>query len=234
MNRCLLMVVMSSAWAGLNAQEIGLSIGYGTYDMSELKFLITDALVNNQTAKTVEDFPSSVTFGVHFSVPLGKRFEIGASGLLSTTNSRVSFSENGAHYFWDHKLNGVSAALVPMFLLLRREKSAFFLETKTGFTISYLNVSGEQRSPQPSASWGPQEYNSLNYFIEPAFRFRHQIGSSRLAVALRGGYQFTFAKGKLFYKREPDAHLQTSVGSTHASWSGFRADILFLYSLGRE
>lgn len=234
------MVIMSSGCAGLNAQDFGLSIGYGSYDMSELKFRISDALVNDQVAdaKTVTDFPSSFTFGVHFSVPLGKRFEIGASGSLSTTDSRVSYSENGAHYFWDHKVSGVSAALVPMVVLARGDKSAFFLETKGGFTISYLTVSGEQQSPQPSASWGPQEYNSLNYFIEPAFRFKRQIGGSRLAVALRGGYQFTFAKGKLFYRqgnlffrKNREAHLQTSVGSTHANWSGFRADILLLYKL---
>lgn len=227
------MVIALAGCGGLNAQDLGLSIGYGSYDMSELRFGISDALVNDQLtdAEILEDFPSSITFGVHFSVPVGKRFEIGVSGSLATTDSRVYFSENGNHYNGYHKLNGVSGALVPMVILVRADKSTFFLETKVGFTVSYLTIGGEGLSPQPSTPFD-QQYNSLNYFLEPAFRFKRQIGNSRLAVGLRAGYQFTFAQGKLFYRHNGEAHLQTSVGSAHANWSGYRADILLLYKLG--
>lgn len=230
--RYLLMVIALSGCAGLNAQDLGLSIGYGSYDMSNLKFEISDALVNDQLtdAEVLEDFPSSLTFGVHFSVPVGKRFEIGVSGSLATTDSRVYFSENGHHYNGYHKLNGVSGALVPMVILVRADKSTFFLETKVGFTVSYLTIGGEVLSPQPSARFD-QQFHSLNYFLEPAFRFKRQIGNSRLAVGLRAGYQFTFAKGKFFYMHGGDAHLQSSPGSPHADWSGYRADILLLYKL---
>ena len=220
----------------LSAQEVSVSVGYGTYVMRDLQLVnlqhVTTA-PNNVPLKVVSDFPSWPTVGLHFTLPVSEIFEVGVDGLLHSTGSRAAYGDYSGEMYFDQNVEGISVAIVPGVVCVNDEKNLLSLEALSGITFSDL-VHSQTRRILDQHSMQRYTYKSLNYFFQPGLWYRRRLGDGPLFLGVQLGYHLLLSKGDFESQDNDGLFLDTYTGRAGANWSGARVNVSIGYRLKIE
>lgn len=225
-----LSVLVLLAGSHLMAQEITLSVGYGTYKMSDLKALNDEIQLSSDIdlpLKTVDDFPGYVAFGGSFTWQLTDRFALGSEVNFNSTGSRVSYDDYSGSLHFEQKIHAISFGVLPSFKLVDGASVIVEGQPRAGITASSLSVKESINVGGTFAS-DALDFTSINIYLEPGLRIVRYFpfGNNKIGLGLRVGYHFTLAKSKLFLKDDDTMHLLVAGEPAHADWTGVRGDFL--------
>jgi len=212
------------------AQEIGLSVGYGTYSMQDLKLLNKEMTKQQQDVKlqTTSNFPGFAIFSLYTLLPVTNSFQLGGNFCLSSTGSRLAYSDYSGSLHVDQKLSGISLCITPSFFLMHQEKNQLWLDCRIGsiLTAHSLEQSVDLNGTRDASVY---EFRSVNIFVEPGCRYGRTLGTSPFRISFRVAYNLNAVKGKLVFTENNNAYLQVNGGIAHADWSGIRTEMGFSY-----
>lgn len=212
------------------SQDIGITIGYGTFKMEDLKALNEEIASQNQSLglKTTNNFPGFLILGANGFAPISEKFELGGQISLASTGSRMAYSDYSGSMTIDQKLYGVNVGVTPRVILEQDQKNMISLEGTTGITVSGHSIKSSLQVGDETDS-DLVKFSSLNLFFEPGFRYGRILGESPLRISVRMAYNINVVKGKLLFSDDKEAFLTVNEEPAHADWSGFRTEINFSY-----
>lgn len=205
---------------GVKAQfNIGYSMGYGTYQMKEMKQLLQQAegaLIQSMPKGIgiVANFPPYITHTVDASYRF-KRHELGLKGSYLTTGGKIAYSDYSGKYREKLTLNGIRMGAMYRFYLKENKLGNYALqlfgEISPGITITNLKYKAtldlyQQNIHQEERDILATNGNGLS--IQPLIGGRLQM-NRHISLTASAGYDFEFGATLFTVHRRAD-------------WSGFR------------
>lgn len=210
---CYPMLAYTQGWT------IDYSIGYGTYQLDDIKGL-QHAMPNHYGLKATDWFPDYITH----SVSLGYTTEnhhLGTNLSYFTTGGRLHRADYSGSYTVDMILNGyrlgafyryyVVTGLPPLSIYLQISPGALFSNLKMEEQVTVYSESKEETT----------KLKGVGIYLEPTIGVKYRV-ANWVHFSLGGGYEFDFL-GKMKLSGQ-----ETQIESR---WNGFRlyAGIILFY-----
>jgi len=215
------------------AQEIGVSLGYGTFKMEDLKRMNFEFTTQTSIpVKQVSDFPGFIIPSVNVFFTVSEKFKIGGQISLASTGSRVTYSDYSGRFDFDQELYAIDAAAIPSYVVSANSKNIITLDAKLGCSFTSHDLITRWQILDESGG-SKESFKAMNIFIEPGIKYARHLGNTPLLLSIRGGYNVNIHKGKLYSDEDEDAYLMYGTLTMHADWSGLRAEVGLSYILGK-
>lgn len=222
-----ILLIITCCSLHVSAQELGITVGYATFAMADMKGINSNALRSSYPVplKLTSDFPPYFVFGLHGLFPVNPlhTVELGFVTSLTSTGSRLSYSDYSGYVHVDQKLNGINVGFLSSFTLESKPAHKFTFDIKTGLTFTSYTI-GQKSMVGPDADNQEYSFKSIDVFAEPGFSYRKKLNQLPLSLFCSVGYYISAIKGKVKLDSDSNAYLQTANGGTaHVDWSGLRA-----------
>lgn len=231
MRTALTLVVFFSLGSTGFSQSVSLSIGYASYDMSDLKKLNDEwGLSSDLPLSLTDDFPGFLNMEVAFTLPSNKKLLVGGFLGMTSTGSRLAYNDYSGHQYVDQRLFCLNVGPNSWIALNVSDQSSFYLGGKAGITYTGHVISSELIIYSNSSS-EEVKFSSINAFIEPGAIYQVSIAKTPLRLNVQLGYNINIAKGKLTLKDDPNAYLTDDSGNAaYSNWSGVRVSTGISYT----
>ncbi len=186
------------------------SIGYGTYDLNDIKSL-ENSMLDSYGLKDVDRFPNYRTHSVALGFVRG-RHHFGGNYSYLTTGGRLNRADYSGYYTVDMIINGYRlGAFYRNYIDTRFSRLSIYLQLSSGVLISNLKMN-EQVNVYSESAQETTTLKGVGGYFEPtigaSFRF-----TNWLHLSLGGGYESDFWDTmKLSGKKT----------QINADWTGFR------------
>jgi len=186
------------------------SLGYGTYQLDEIKSL-QHSMLNNYGLEETDYFPGYITH----SVLLGydkKRHHFGSNFSYLTTGGRLQRADYSGSYTVDMIVNGYRlGAFYRYYFNTRLPRLFVYLQVNPGFVFSSLEIK-EQIIVYSESAQKTTYLKDIGLYFEPTIGVKYRF-TNWVQFSLGGGYEVDFP-GKLKIS-EQETQIETK-------WSGLR------------
>ncbi len=213
-----------------NNTEIGVSWGYGSYLMSDLKNLQQYLMGESGLAlRNTASFPDYFNYSVRYGTRTGADFSGVTAGFMST-GARSSLGDYSGYYLLDINCQAIYLGYYVRHALMKgmlfgNMVEAGYLVSLSGLnsTVSISNqlhlYSADENDYDQSDSY---KFNSLGLYVEPLLYMRYMF-SKNIGLELNAG-----AAGSLsipLYYQKIDNAIKINDKYRYANWSGFRVSL---------
>ncbi|NDV59351.1 hypothetical protein [Bacteroides sp. 519] len=224
MKKIIIAILFFTLTISVNAQfSIGYSVGYGTYDMGDMKDMLKDMqkvpiqTPDFQTTELqlyiVDKFPGYITHQIEAGYKL-KRHEFGLKFMYMTTGGKLSLADYSGEYNIKAIMNGFKQeAFYRYYLLSDNQPFNFYLDVVPGIVINNFKLKENIKLYDGDSASDNINMHGVNFSVTPAIGASYRI-NSLLAVRASAGYEINFPNAelekddyKLYYK---------------SNWSGLR------------
>jgi hypothetical protein len=191
--------------------SIEYSIGYGTYQLDDIKNLQHSMLNNYYRLKETDSFPNYITH----SVLLGYNAEhhhFGNDFSYLTTGGRLHRADYSGSYTIDMIMNGYRLGIFYRYYINTGfSPLSVYLQMSPGVLFSNLKIN-EQVKVYSESAQETTKLKSVGIYLEPTIGAKYRI-TNWLQFSLRGGYEVDFLGTMKLSGQE------TQIES---NWNGFR------------
>jgi hypothetical protein len=199
----------------LTAQKIniGYDIGYGTYEMTEIKHILETSISSNviQPHQT-DNFPGYIYFRPYLSA-IYKHFNIGVSYTLMSTGARYSIHDYSGDYKLDAQIVGNAVGIFFELPIYTSERLKFLIATEGGIIFNKINIKESLQLNDIGRPYNAQNKSNQtdnNLFAKPYLKAEYKI-TRNINATLSIGYHKDI----------------TQIG---ADWDGIRSSIGICYN----
>lgn len=210
--RKLLILLFLYCYTYAYTQELSVdySIGYGTYQLDDIKNL-QQSMLNNYGLKETDWFPGYITHSVSIGLVTG-RSHYGGQLTYLTTGGRLHRADYSGSYTVDMIMNGYRlGAFYKYYIHTGFAPFNLYMQIGSGVLASNFEMK-EQVNVYSESAQETNSFNGLGMYFEPSIGAIYRF-SNWLHLSLGGGYEADLS-GKLKYSGQP-----TQIS---ANWSGFR------------
>lgn len=213
--------------------KIGLQTGYGTYNMSDFKKLVTDyysKLPFNSSLS--ENFPPYIYYQVNTEFGFKKVWSIGPSFSIHSTGSRISKKDYTGFFYSDYTVKNISISLKTTYFLKQNKSVKIYLFNESGTIFGKLNTQTElkiENYPNYN-SYVSDDLSNIELYIEPGAEFLVPVSRNELGLSVsyclpitNWGYFLAENKKMKLYK--------DGLNLVNNGWSGFRIGVCFYLHL---
>lgn len=228
-----LSILLGILFSSASAQELIIrpSIGWGTYNMKDLKNLVEASEQSYPVSvKTTDNFPPYINFKLDVLTPVGKHFRVGISSGYQSTGARNHYADYSGYVKEDFTTQAVNIGAIIGYTQAFNDKFSLNLELMGGSKFSCFEYDGELTIYEVDDSAGAYKFNANSVWFEPQILLERTI-ASRFSLFVSAAYEFDFG-GKLAYKDSPSDYLQAVDGGVaRIDWTGMRLGLGVSYQL---
>lgn len=189
-----------------------LSVGYGTYRMSNLKAFQKELLADfPEDSRITEDFPGYLYYDLTIAQPLSDQLRMGISATYGSTGGRLSYKDYSGEVTGNQLVRYLGVG-VPFKLSVYdnpdKELSLNLVLTPQ-VSMNWLTLEFYSRLNNQSDE-SRYKFRSLNFAIEPGISATKSFGLWE--IDFFGGYNVNVVKGNLFFTKNEEAYLQDANG----------------------
>lgn len=186
------------------------SIGYGTYQLEDIKDL-QRSMLNNYGLKEIDCFPGHITHSVLLGYDT-ERHHFGTNFLYLTTGGRLHRADYSGSMTVDMIMNGYRlGAFYRYYIDTGLPPLSFYLQMTPGVLFSNLKMK-EQVVVHSESARETTKMKGVGIYVEPAIGAKYRI-TDWLQLSLAGGYEVDFP-GTMKLSGQ-----KTQINS---KWDGFR------------
>lgn len=186
------------------------SLGYGTYQLDDIKSL-QHSMLNNYGLKETDCFPGYITQSVLFGYDT-KRHHFGFNFSYLTTGGRLHRADYSGSYTVDMVANGYSlGTFYRYYINTGFPPLSVYLQISPGVLFSSLEIQ-EHVSVYSESAQETSKLKGVGIYFEPTIGVKYSF-TNWLHFSLGGGYEVDFP-GKMKLSEQ-----ETQIES---NWSGFR------------
>lgn len=185
MNRkyIILVFLLIAQCYNLTAQKIniGYDIGYGTYEMTEIKQIIETSMSSNviQPHKT-DNFPGYIYFRPYLCIEY-KHFNLGVGYTLMSTGARYSIHDYSGEYKLDAQIVGNAVGLFLELPIYTSDRLKFLIAAEGGIILNKINIKESLQLNdigQPYNEQNNSNLTSYNLFAKPYLKAQYKIAKN--------------------------------------------------------
>lgn len=190
--------------------SIEYSIGYGSYQLDNIKSL-QQSMLNNYELKETDCFPNYITHSVSLGYDTG-RHHFGSNFSYLTTGGRVHRADYSGSYKVDMIMNGYRLGVFYRnYITTGFSPLSIYLQISPGVLFSNLEIN-EQVNVYSESAQETTELKGIGIYLEPTIGAKYRF-TKWLQFSLGGGYEFDFL-GKM--------KLSGQKTQIESNWNGFR------------
>lgn len=226
-----LFLVPNNCFAQLNG--VGFKIGYGSFDMNDIKSIQKDVFNNLQIngAEIVESFPMFFDLSLVYQAPITNSMEFKFNLGFTSTGGRISYSDFSGYYTYDQLAN---QSYISSGLKIYHSDSFFkkigvksYFELLFGYGLSSIQFKQELNLYDESSS-NKVDFLEHSIFTVPTFGF--QLPFHRFKLEPYFGYYFDLILNGLYLDENIDSRLRIDDRDANASWKGIRTGLIILFN----
>jgi hypothetical protein len=200
--------------------EVGLNIGYGGYNMSDLKAMDEQFATELPfPAEVTDNFPAWWNYGGYLTFGISKVYRTGVRLQYFSTGGKVSSRDYSGEYEAVNTINAFSPGFLNTFTIYRKKGFELIINGIAGLNFSKLKIS-ERLQVTDSSSTSEVTYHSTSFYVEPQFGFTYSF--LYFKAGLTAGYMLDF---------ESKLHTGDGYTTTKSNWSGYRIAMTFAFSM---
>lgn len=224
----LLSTILTSTYS--QDSNIGLQVGIGSYNMSQLKSINGEILRSLQfDAKVTDNFPPFWYYKVYMIFPVSKTVGLGFKFSFHSTASRISRADYSGEYKFDNKLYCLAPGILLDIKLYSKSKFKVILYNETGIEFSHISLN-EKFSVYTETNEKNENYKSQNVFTELGLKYAYDF--KQCSIGLNSGFLFDIKNGIIY--NSPKIIDFGSGEGTRLNWIGFRIGFFVSYNLNSE
>ncbi len=199
------------------------SVGYGWYDMHELRELNTMIHLNSSyNTKITSQMPSYFTYNFELNYKL-KSYWLGVGVGKASTGSRIVASDNTGYYHYDMKISSVKYGIIGgRRLYASGNYMTGDIMLLTGVLYSKLKIDQTVDVYAYSSYENKESFNAVNFYIEPKVRLNF-LSFKNLSLGMELGYLYQFGGGEL--KGKDSDGYEENLGC-QPQWDGLRIGLI--------
>jgi hypothetical protein len=217
-----LLIAMTFSTVAVGQITISGSVGYGSYEMAQLKES-QEELKNNfgVEGKITSAFPAYWYYQFDADFTFKANILVGVTCAYGSTGGKVDYEDYSGGFHYEHRLSYITVGVpVGYRFNLQPEKLTLRLEVRPTVYFSETELEYESHlGGQTSQSGGT--YKGYNLGLHPNARLDRKVGP--LLLFVQAGYFLDLSRSKLILKGSSDQPLMDSQGDpVRASFFGFR------------
>lgn len=241
MKKYIFLIVFVLASFSAKAQfTISYSAGYGTYEMDDMKKLMSNGFtglnskIPNIPFSLVSNFPGYVTHRADLSYLIGQQ-EFGVTGSFLTTGGKIAYSDYSGEYIEKLTTNGIRIGALYRYYMpvgdigsdgvisLYGELSPAAVFTKLKYK-GHATIGGQTQDFTDEMGG-----NAVGISIQPMLGVKLNV-TRNIGFHLAAGYDFSLLSNM---KKETMVNSTKIVYDLKMDWSGFRANAGVSYTFGQ-
>lgn len=219
-----LFIILASI-SSANAQRLFLeyNIGYGTFNMSDMRHTLLQAESGVKGMKVTDDFPGYITQDIKAGFS-AYRWDAGIQFGYMTTGGKKSLADYSGSYKNEIRNRGYKTGLFARYCLMGQDFKLKLYAQGTIGTIFTNSKLIEEINLNASYAHEKEEtkIHGTNLFLQPALVIQYHI-LKPLAVQAQIGYEWSPYKGNMRY--------EGNKLDLKADWDGLRASVGFVVYL---
>lgn len=200
------------------AQEFTLEyhIGYGLYNMSDMKNVLKSALHTNLSGvKTTDEFPGNFSHNLRMGVQINQH-QFGVTYTYQNTSGQNHLADYSGEYRFKIKNTGNQLGVFYRYYFMQGKLSPFF-QIAAGGIISNSSIEESIRVDKEKQN-EEMTLTGINFFMQPSVGLRYSL-FSQLALIGTLGYEWA-PNGSLHLKGKRDMRSNYKI-----NWSGLRFSV---------
>lgn len=240
MKKYIILIILAFAAISSKAQfSIGYSVGYGAYEMNDMKDIFDASLSSLKATypqvdfRMVDDFPGYVNHTIDAGYRF-KRHEVGLKTSFLTTGGKISYSDYTGEYLDKLKLNGYRIALsyryyLPICEIGKSGSLSLYGELSEGITFTNTDYKGHIKifDETMEFSGSALDKNTISYTVMPQIGAKLNI-TPNIGFLVGIGYDFHF-EGNVYKQSNFYGHNIKK----RVDWSGIRLNAGVAYTFGK-
>ncbi|MHB9140988.1 MAG: hypothetical protein ACYC25_03840 [Paludibacter sp.] len=233
MKRKLLYLIALFQIINIEAQNIkyGFELGFGTYQMSDLKTYMNDLIQDNVLQpKVVTYFPAYLYFQPSISF-CRQSYNWGFNVGLMSTGARASIRDYSGEYRYDNKAVGFAPTFFEESLFYKKGKLSLYLHADVGLLYSNVQLSEYFMVNTQVYSNESIKLMSFGLFAKPVVKAIYPI-NDKLNIELNIGYHFDIYSGPLVQETDPITYFRYAFfqSGIKTQWNGIRIGLGCTYN----
>lgn len=209
--------------------DTGMEFGLGSYEMSDLKSLVSSVMQSNpMEPKLVSNFPAYFYYQPYIKF-CRKNYNYGFALGLQSTGARVSIHDYSGEYLFNSQITGLSASVMAETYLYKSPRWNAFVGVEAGGIHSLLSLNEKMVLLDSLLAKNELGVNSWNLYLKPALRVSCKL-DNKISVGAVVGYHIDCLASPLVTS-DGRGYLSSSSGVATAQWNGFRIGFSVNYAL---
>jgi hypothetical protein len=209
-----------SATAKGQSDALLVKIGYGWYDMTDMKRMQQSFIEqsSNIPLEVTDEFPPYFIAELQY---LHEFEKVSIGGLLQTrsTGGRIHYGDYSGEALLNQELQAYSIGAILQINLVKKDHFRMPLYLKASYDMTTLDIHQELTVTGQTESES-YKFKSSGFSLEPGLNFTQSL--SRWLISLDVGYQFNF-NGKLYLNDSDEDYLvDNNDEPLKAQWQGLR------------
>lgn len=228
----LILLFAQNLYSGDDNFEI--SVGFNNFQMNSLKILNSE--LNQQASdnykintKIVDDYPPFWGYSLAYKSKVFKYFNFGAIVGLTSTGSRINYTDYSGSYSLDNKVHCLNYGLVLDVVANLDDNVDFNLGFEGGLLHSFLNTKESLTIGNESQS-NQYDFDAASYYLNVNLKLYHQIHES-FKIGFNLGFLIDFND---YYKLTTNNNRVLVFPSNNqlvwTDWTGIRSGLIFNYN----
>ena len=225
----ILFLVLNFIMANGQKIDAGLEFGIGSYEMSDLKSLVSSVLASNPVEpKLISNFPSYFYYQPYLKF-CRKNYNYGLSLGLQSTGARISIHDYSGEYLFNTQITGLSASVFGEAYLYKSPRWDMLVSIEAGGIHSLMSLNEKMIVLDSLLTKTDLGVNSWNLYLKPGVRVNYKL-DNKVSVGAVIGYHVDCLAFP-FVANNGQGYLNTSTGMIVAQWTGLRIGFSINYAL---